>query len=254
MKQIIYILLSLISIGALSQNVSFNSNKGVLYLQYSEKNAEVIAEIDDFSEYYPLVHAYYFEGELNFNQKEKILFEVYGDNQIVRNFPFTYSNIRIDSISNDTIVHLTVEGKNYPICPNETYEDPLQVLHFEAILAIDRIFDDNNKSQKEIEYRIDAPKEVDTMPRIKCKNGDLNAYLSKYDLKLCNEMSSKNAYVQIVLNENGNITYVRLYRRVESDDVTRRIIKAFNDMPKWIPAKNGDKPVPIKMIFEINEI
>ncbi|MFB6344077.1 energy transducer TonB [Saccharicrinis sp. FJH62] len=253
MKQTIYILLTLISFGASCQNVDFNRDKSILYLNYEQKNAEVIAEIDDFSEYYPLVQAYYFEGKLNLNQKERILLEIYGDNQIIRDFPFTYSNIRIDSISNDTIVHFTVKGQSYTVCPNQTYEDSIQILKYQAILLKDYIFDDNNKTEKEIQFRLDAPTVADTMPRFRHDGTDLDVYLGNYGLKLCNEISSENAYIQIVLDENGCITNIRLNRRVESDDVTKRIIQAFNEMPKWIPAKNGNKPVPIKMTFELNE-
>lgn len=253
MKQTIYILLTLLSFGASCQNVDFDREKSILYLQYAQKNVEVIAEIDDFSEYYPLVQAYYFEGELNFNQKGRILFEVYGDNQIVRGFPFTYSNIRIDSISNDTVIHITVRDKSFTVCPKEIYEDSIQILKYQAILLKDHVFDDKNKREKEIEFSLDAPTVADTMPRFKHNGKDLDTYLSKYGLKLCNKMSSDNAFIQIILDENGRITFVRLYRRVESDDITRRIIKAFNEMPTWIPAKNGDETVPIKLVFEINE-
>jgi hypothetical protein len=251
MKQTIYILLTLISIGASCQNGSFNREESILYLYYAEKNAEVYADIDDFSEYYPLVQAYYFDGELNFNQKERILFEKYGENQIIRDFPFTYSNIRIDSISNDTIVHFTVKGKSFTVCPNETYEDSIQILKYQAILLKDRVFDDKNKAEKEIEFRIDAPMTADTMPRFEHLGENLDDYLSNYGLKISNEMSSDNAFVLIVLDENGYITYNRLFRRVESDYVTSQIIKAFNEMPKWIPAKNGDETVPIKLGFRI---
>jgi len=253
MKQTIYIFLILLLLGASCQDDDYNKGKSILYLHYEQKNVEVFEEIDDFSEYYPLVQAYYFEGELNFNQKEKILLEIYGDNQIIRDLPYNYSNIWIDSISIDTIVHFTVNGKQNTINPGETYEDSIQILKYHAVLLKDRIFDDSNKTQKEIEFRVDAPTEADTMPCLRHNDGDLNSYLSKYGLKLYNEKSSENAYIQIVLDEYGNITNVRLYRRVESDDVTRRIIQTFNEMPKWIPAKNGDKSVPIKMIFELNE-
>jgi len=253
MKQTIYILLAILSIEAFCQDVDFNIDRNILFLQYAKKNPEIISEIDDFSEYYPKVQAYYFEGELNLNQKARILLEIYGDNQIIRDFPFTYSNIRIDSISKDTVVNFTVKDKSFTLYPNETYEDSIQIMKYQAILSKDRVFDDRNKSEKLIEFRLDAPTVADTMPRFKHNGEDLNAYLSNYGLKLYNETSFDNAFIQIVLDENGCITMTRLYRCVESDDVTRRIIKAFNEMPKWIPAKNENENIPIKLIFELNE-
>jgi hypothetical protein len=253
MKQTIYILLAILSFEVFCQNVDFDRDRNILFLQYAKKNPEIIAEIDNFSEYYPKVQAYYFQGELNINHKDRILLEIYGDNQIIRDFPFTYSNIQIDSISQDTVVHFSVQGNSLTLYPNETYEDSIQVLKYPSILLKDRVFDDRNKSEKLIEFRLDAPTYAETMPRFNHDGKDLDSYLSSYGLQLYNEISSDNAFIQIVIDENGYITFVRLYRRVKSDDVTRRIIDAFDNMPKWTPAKNGDENVPIKLMFELNE-
>ncbi len=83
---IVYFLVWQIKPTEYADSSEFIPTTALLYVE--QKNVEVIAEIDDFSEYYPLVNAYYFDGELNFNQKERILLEIYGDKQIIRDFPF----------------------------------------------------------------------------------------------------------------------------------------------------------------------
>lgn len=253
MKQFLYILIALLSVEAYCQNVSFDKEKSILYLCYAEKNDEVMEEIDDFSEYYPLVNAYYFEGKLNSNQKERILLEIYGNNQIIRDFPFNYSKIRLDSISNDTVVHFSIKNKNFALYPNETYKDSMITLMYQAILLKERIFDDINKVEKKIEFRLDAAISADTMPRFEYQDENLDTYLNNYGLIVSHEKNFDNAFLQIVLDERGYITYTRLIRWTENDDVNRRILKVFNEMPRWIPAMNGIEPVPIKMIIEIKK-
>lgn len=252
MRLAFYILILFFSLKANSQNIDVNNNN-ILYLCYEQKNIELFDDLDDFSEYYPLVNAYYYDGTLELNNKVNILFNQLHTKPLFTSLPYQKKYFVIDSISKDTTINFTVFNKKHTLKLNEIYEDSIQILKFKSIIPRDRIFDIRNKNDKLIEYRLDAPTIADTLPKFIYGNKNLNSYFSAYRLKIYNEDLNENAIIQMVLDENGNITMWKMFKRVRSDDITNRIVDAFNDMPKWKPAKNGNKNIPIKIYFIINE-
>ena len=57
-------------------------------------------------------------------------------------------------------------------------------------------------------------------------------------------------YVSIMVNEDGSLSDFTIVKGV-SDQCDQSAIGIFKKMPKWIPAKQGDKPVKVRMILPL---
>lgn len=93
---------------------------------------------------------------------------------------------------------------------------------------------------------------VEQMPQF--PNGDINAYLSshiKYPVVAQENGIQGRVIVQFVVNQDGSIVDVTVVRGVDPS-LDKEAVRVIEGMPKWIPGKQGGKPVRVKFTLPVN--
>jgi periplasmic protein TonB len=92
---------------------------------------------------------------------------------------------------------------------------------------------------------------VEQMPQF--PDGDVSAYLSSHILypEVARENGIQGRVIcQFVVNQDGSIVDVIVVRGVDSS-LDKEAVRVIQGMPKWIPGKQGGKPVRVKFTLPI---
>jgi protein TonB len=84
---------------------------------------------------------------------------------------------------------------------------------------------------------------VQKMPYFPGGNGSMNAYFKK---QLPAELHSRLVYVSFVVEKDGSLSQVNLMGD-SSQDAGKTIIRAFEQMPAWIPGREAGEIVRVRM-------
>lgn len=93
---------------------------------------------------------------------------------------------------------------------------------------------------------------VEQMPQF--SNGDIEAYLAshiKYPVVAQENGIQGRVICQFVVNQDGSIVDVTVVRGVDPS-LDKEAVRVIQGMPKWIPGKQGGKPVRVKFTLPIN--
>ena len=66
---------------------------------------------DDFSEFFPINRVFYYDGDVELSKNDFILFWDYDVKKQIDSLPFSYSKVKINEISNDTILKIQFNAK-----------------------------------------------------------------------------------------------------------------------------------------------
>jgi protein TonB len=64
------------------------------------------------------------------------------------------------------------------------------------------------------------------------------------------KVTSGKVFIEFNVTEDGSVTDIKVIKGL-CDSCDRNAIEALSKMPKWIPAKQNDKPVKTRMIIPI---
>jgi protein TonB len=93
---------------------------------------------------------------------------------------------------------------------------------------------------------------VEQMPQF--PDGDVAAYLSshiKYPVVAQENGIQGRVICQFVVNQDGSIVDVVVVRGVDPS-LDKEAVRVIQEMPKWVPGKQGGKPVRVKFTLPVN--
>ncbi len=91
---------------------------------------------------------------------------------------------------------------------------------------------------------------IDELPRFPGSDRSLSEFIRK-NLNFKEEKFSGKIGVQFVVNKDGSLTDVKIYRGSEYSSLNNEAIRVINKMPNWEPGKINGHPVRTRVILPI---
>lgn len=231
---------------------------------------EILSDIDDFSDFFPVKRVFHFDGDWSISEIDKILLWEYGRSTLVAKSPFQQEGLQIRTFVNDSVIQVGINMKEKTLAPQEFLCDTLkfikkddnQTIEYTTITRIEnlgliekeKVIDNSTWDKKKFEFNLDAPSYAEVMPEFPGGEADLMAYLLEKiripDSSIEN-ISNTTAFVQFVVDETGKITMAKIIRGI-SPTINQQIIDIFYQMPLWKPGTNGRMAVPVKQTLPIH--
>src|SRR5690606_15524693 len=82
-----------------------------------------LADIDNFSEYFPSKRIFYFDGVVSFSNEDNVILWDYIP--IMSKLPLKHSEIKIEAILNGSILQFSLNNKEIELSPKEVHRDTL---------------------------------------------------------------------------------------------------------------------------------
>lgn len=227
------------------------------------------AIVDNFSNFYPTKKVFYFDGELELSSNSRILFWDYDYKKEIENLPFSYSKVKINALSNDTVLKIQLHNQNFELLPNQIKFDTIVITKKEknklaqyttsisiknhGLIEKKNVIDNKQWATQSVELAIDAPTSAEVMPEFEGGQEQLFEYLFsniKYPKTNKSEIINFKLILEFIVDKEGNVTTVNVLRSI-NPTFDNQVIEVLENMPKWKPGLQDGKPVAVKMILPI---
>jgi len=282
----ILIFLSILTIQSFSQQ---SHNDMILLINYNEYTSCKVVEIDgqkvasnkhfcggipaivdDFSEFFPIKRVFYYDGNVDLSKNDIILFWDYDVKKQIDSLPFSYSKVKINEITNDTILKIQFNDKSIELAPNENRIDTIiltkkeknKLVRYTAIISIENlgliekknVIGNKDWKTRSLELGLDGPTFVEVMPEFEGGQNEFIKYLTshiEYPVLDSSENINTKLVIEFVIDGKGEITMTRILRSI-NPTFDNHIVEVLKNMPKWKPGMNNGKAIPVKMVIPIN--
>ena len=227
-----------------------------------------LADIDNFSEYFPSKRIFYYDGEVSLSNEDKVILWDYVP--VISNLPLEHSEIKIDAILNGSILQFNINNKEIELSPKGLYRDTLNyterknnkrieyttAFRVENLGLIKRtnIIDNKDWELKRIELGL-TPITVVISPDTEYKGEQkvLADYLiTNIDFSLLDGLGVENKTLafEFYTDENGEVAEV-IFLRIINPTFDKHVFDLINNMPKleYGMNENGDIPAKIRVII-----
>lgn len=247
--------------------IKIDSKKVVPYRTICD---EIMINVDDFSEYFPIKKVFYYDGLVHLTSNDKILLWEYANIKSIDTLPYLSSKIKINEILNDSIIKIQFNNKSIELAPNDFIVDSIIFIKKEknkrvrhtTIISIKNfgliekknVIDNKDWKIRSKAIGLDAPTVVDIMPEFEGGWNEFLNYLNnhiEYPILNKSERTNTSFFVEFIIDENGEITMTRVIRSI-NQTFDMNVIEVLEKMPKWKPGMHNGKPVAVKIELPID--